>query len=64
MDRVAELWKETLGLPQVGINDNFFELGGHSLLVVRLHRRIRETMLEVAITDLYRLPTIRSSVEA
>jgi acyl-coenzyme A synthetase/AMP-(fatty) acid ligase len=63
---VAELWLETLGLKQVGVDDNFFEIGGHSLLVVRLHRQLREKLPDhsVAITDLYRFPTIRSFTES
>jgi natural product biosynthesis luciferase-like monooxygenase protein len=59
--RLAELWRETLALPRVGVEDNFFDLGGHSLLIVRLHRRMHElTQKPVPLTDLFRFPTIRS----
>jgi acyl-coenzyme A synthetase/AMP-(fatty) acid ligase len=59
--RLAEMWRETLAIPQVGVEDNFFDLGGHSLLIVRLHRRMSElTGKPVPLTDLFRFPTIRS----
>ncbi len=59
--RLCELWRETLALDRVGVEQNFFDLGGHSLLVVRLHRRMHElTDKPVAMTDLFRFPTIRS----
>lgn len=59
--RLAQLWREVLALPQVGVEDNFFDLGGHSLLIVRLHRRLHEVVSQpVALTDLFRFPTIRS----
>ncbi len=62
--QVAELWQETLGLPKVGTDDNFFDVGGHSLLIVRLHRRLQEMVDKpVALTDLYRFPTVRSLTE-
>jgi acyl carrier protein len=32
---LAEIWKEVLGIEQVGIYDNFFDLGGHSLLLIQ-----------------------------
>ncbi len=58
---IASIWKEVLGLAQVGTTDNFFDLGGHSLLVVQVQRRLREACgREVSITDMFRLPTIRS----
>jgi natural product biosynthesis luciferase-like monooxygenase protein len=58
---IAGLWREVLGLTQVGVNDNFFDLGGHSLLVVQVQRRLGELQgQEVSITDMFRFPTIRS----
>ena len=40
--RLARLWAEVLGVPQVGLREDFFALGGHSLLCVRLSARIDE----------------------
>jgi natural product biosynthesis luciferase-like monooxygenase protein len=57
---IAKLWQEVLGRAEIGADDNFFDVGGHSLLVVRLHRKLRELVASVTLTDLYRFPTIRS----
>jgi thioesterase domain-containing protein len=38
--RLAEVWREVLGVAEVGVFDNFFELGGHSLLAIRLLARV------------------------
>ncbi|MDQ3738476.1 MAG: phosphopantetheine-binding protein, partial [Actinomycetota bacterium] len=52
---------ETLATTGIGVDDNFFDIGGHSLLVVRMHRRLREQLdSTIALTDLYRYPTVRS----
>lgn len=41
--------------------DNFFDLGGHSLLAVKVHSRLKQRgHHELAITDLFRFPTVRS----
>ena len=40
---IAEIWKQVLGIEQVGINHNFFELGGHSLLATQVISRLRKT---------------------
>ena len=62
-ERIARIWAEVLGTERVGVDDNFFDLGGHSLLVVKLHRRLKTDLeLEVALTELYRFPTVRSFV--
>ena len=39
---VAGVWKDVLGLEEVGREDNFFDLGGHSLLLVQVHARLQE----------------------
>lgn len=58
---LAALWQEVLGADQIGLHDNFFELGGHSLLAVQLHRLLQErTAWELALTDLFRFPTVGS----
>ena len=38
-ERLAAIWREILGVEQIGRDDSFFELGGHSLLVAKLLRR-------------------------
>jgi natural product biosynthesis luciferase-like monooxygenase protein len=59
--QIADVWKTTLGRDRVGRDDNFFDIGGHSLLVVRMHRTMKETLAQpIALTDLYRFPTIRA----
>jgi natural product biosynthesis luciferase-like monooxygenase protein len=59
--QIAEVWQEMLGREGVGVDDNFFDLGGHSLLVVRVHRKLQEVLgRSLALTDLYRFPTIRA----
>jgi hypothetical protein len=48
-------------VPEVGIDDNFFDLGGHSLLMVQVQQTLRRTLeRDLAITDLFRFPTIRT----
>lgn len=58
--RVLIVWEETLGTTGVSVDDNFFDIGGHSLLVVRMHRRLKDEFgSPIALTDLYRYPTVR-----
>ncbi|MBT0964258.1 phosphopantetheine-binding protein, partial [Denitromonas iodatirespirans] len=47
-ETLAQLWRELLGVEQVGRQDNFFELGGHSLTAVQLVSRI-DTEFGVAL---------------
>jgi hypothetical protein len=39
---LAGIWREVLGLDQVGVYDNFFDLGGHSLLSLQVIARVEE----------------------
>ncbi|WP_456238987.1 MupA/Atu3671 family FMN-dependent luciferase-like monooxygenase [Rubripirellula reticaptiva] len=59
--QITSLWKEVLQLDTIELNDNFFDLGGHSLLAVRMHRQLRDQLgVTVAITDLFRYPTVQT----
>jgi acyl transferase domain-containing protein/thioesterase domain-containing protein/acyl carrier protein len=56
---IVDVWREMLGIDQVGIYDNFFELGGHSLLAVRLFAQIEKTFgKNLPLVTLLQAPTI------
>ena len=56
---VAEIWAAELERP-VGRDDNFFDIGGHSLLAVKVFRRLTDaTAAPLALTDVFRFPTVR-----
>jgi hypothetical protein len=38
--RVAQVWRELLGIEHIGLHDNFLDIGGHSLIGVRALLRI------------------------
>ncbi|ACB75251.1 non-ribosomal peptide synthetase [Opitutus terrae] len=58
---IARIWREALGVGQVGRDDSFFDIGGHSLLVVQVHKQLRETLgVELSVIDLFKHATIRA----
>ena len=40
--QIAGIWREVLGLAQIGLRDDFFALGGHSLLATQIISRTRQ----------------------
>ncbi|MQA07681.1 MAG: amino acid adenylation domain-containing protein [Pseudonocardiaceae bacterium] len=57
--RLAALFAEVLGLPEVGVHDDFFALGGHSMSSMRLLGRIRATFgVDLTIRDVFDAPTV------
>ncbi|MFI8255317.1 amino acid adenylation domain-containing protein [Streptomyces filamentosus] len=55
---VVGLWREVLGVPEVGVLDDFLALGGDSLLVTRVAARIRADVgLDLSIRDVFESPT-------
>jgi len=61
---IATIWRELLGINQIGIHDNFFELGGHSLVAVQLFSRLREAFLvELPLRSIFEKPTIAQLAE-
>jgi acyl-coenzyme A synthetase/AMP-(fatty) acid ligase/acyl carrier protein len=59
--QIAAIWKKDLNLSSVGIEDNFFDIGGHSLSLVRVHQALQKALgRDIAITELFQFPTIRT----
>jgi amino acid adenylation domain-containing protein len=57
--RIAEVWRDVLGVTEVGIEDDFFALGGHSLLAMRVVARLAGVLpARVTIGDLFEGRTI------
>ncbi|HVV71088.1 MAG TPA: beta-ketoacyl synthase N-terminal-like domain-containing protein, partial [Verrucomicrobiae bacterium] len=58
---IADIWKETLRVPQVGVNDNFFDAGGHSLLMTQVNAALRKALQrDISMVEMFQFPTIRS----
>ena len=40
--KLADIWKELLGIDKVQLNDTFFDLGGHSLLMFKSSQQVKD----------------------
>ncbi|MEV2277435.1 amino acid adenylation domain-containing protein [Nocardiopsis sp. NPDC049922] len=57
--RMAEHWRELLGVGEVGPRDDFFELGGGSVLLIELvHRLQHEFNATILVSHLFRATTL------
>jgi acyl-CoA synthetase (AMP-forming)/AMP-acid ligase II/NADP-dependent 3-hydroxy acid dehydrogenase YdfG/acyl carrier protein len=62
--QLATIWKQLLGIKQLGIHDSFFQLGGHSLLAIQLISQVNKTFkVELTLAKLFEAPTIASLAE-
>lgn len=60
-EKLAALFLEMLGVPDVGVHESFFALGGHSLLAAQLLARIRaELGVEVPLGRVFREATVEA----
>ncbi len=55
---LAEIWRQLLGLQQVGIHDNFFELGGDSILGIQITARANRAGFRLTAKHLFEHQTI------
>ncbi len=61
--KLAEIWREVLGIEQVGIHDNFFELGGDSILSIQVIARANQAGMKLSAKQLFQSPTIAELAE-
>ncbi|MFH9870306.1 amino acid adenylation domain-containing protein [Streptomyces lydicus] len=60
-EALAAIWREVLGVAQVGADDDFFDLGGDSLSVVRVLSRMRAALgLRLSAAEFFAAPTVRA----
>jgi amino acid adenylation domain-containing protein len=61
---LAQVWKEVLGLEEVGREDNFFDVGGHSLLLVQVCSRLEARLgRRIELVTLFRYSSIAALAE-
>ncbi len=58
---VTQIWRDLLGVDDVGLDEDFFDLGGHSLIAIRLMSRLgRDLGVRLELADLLGAPTIET----
>jgi amino acid adenylation domain-containing protein len=59
--RILAIWHELLQTNELSIDDHFSVVGGHSMLLLQLaHALYREFGVELSLSELIALPTVRS----
>ncbi len=55
---LAEIWKQVLGIAEIGIHDNFFELGGDSIISIQIIARANQRGIRLMPKQLFQNQTI------
>ncbi len=62
---LAGIWREVLGLSDIGVHDDFFALGGHSLLAAKALARVHGAFsVTVPIGRMFAAPTVAGMAKA
>ena len=62
---IAEMWRDAIGVDQVGVDDDFVDLGGDSLVAVQLVGRIAQRFAtDVSVAQLFENRTVRTLTAA
>ncbi|MGG3526868.1 non-ribosomal peptide synthetase [Bacillus pseudomycoides] len=55
---VARLWKDILGVENIGINDNFFQIGGDSIKGITFKAKLQDLGFKIELRDIFENPSI------
>ncbi|MGW8444292.1 amino acid adenylation domain-containing protein [Paenibacillus sp. S33] len=59
-ERLVQIWKELLGIENIGVKDNFFELGGQSLKASSMVTKIYQHLgVDLSLKQIFQYPTIK-----
>jgi len=59
--KIADIWREILGITRIGREDNFFDLGGDSLRLTVVRSRLQRAFnKEIGLVDLFKFTTVRT----
>jgi thioester reductase-like protein len=57
--RIAQIWRDVLGVSRVGVEDSFFDLGGDSLSAAQMGARVKEEFgVALSLRRLFEHPTV------
>ena len=60
-EKLAGLFRELLGVPDVGVRESFFALGGHSLVAAQLLARVRRELgVEIPLGRIFQVATVEA----
>ena len=63
--KLAAIFRELLGMNEIGVDDNFFDLGANSLMMVRVVEKIRaELGIKISLVRVFQFPTLSSLAAA
>ena len=63
--KIAEIWRDVLGKPQIGPDSDFFDNGGHSLLAMRMIARVNKAFdVKMRVGLLFKSPTLQGFAAA
>ncbi|BAZ30183.1 amino acid adenylation domain-containing protein [Cylindrospermum sp. NIES-4074] len=61
---LADIWKQVLGVDQIGVHDNFFALGGDSIRSIQVQSLAQKQSLSFSLPQLFQHQTITQLIQS